>query len=75
MKQRKTVFGVSYHFVKVKPNKATGYEKSGVGNAFKITGVEKTIVDCFDLPQYSGGYAGSTRSITYEWIAARWVKF
>ena len=58
LKQRKTVFGVSYHFVKVKPNKATGYEKSGVGNhAFKITGVEKTIVDCFDLPQYSGGYA------------------
>ncbi len=58
LKKNKAVFGVSYHFVKVKPNKATGYEVSGVGNhAFKITGVEKTILDCFDLPQYSGGYA------------------
>jgi predicted transcriptional regulator of viral defense system len=58
LKKNKTVFGVSYHFVKVKPCKATGYEVSGVGNhAFKITSVEKTIADCFDLPQYSGGYA------------------
>lgn len=58
LKINKKVFGVSYHFVKVKPSKATCYEVSGVGNhAFKITSVEKTIVDCFDLPQYSGGYA------------------
>ena len=58
LKKNKAVFGVSYHFVKVKPTKATGYQLSGVGNhAFKITGVEKTIADCFDLPQYSGGYA------------------
>ncbi len=58
LKKNKTVFGVNYHFIKVKSNKATCYEISGVGNhAFKITVVEKTIVDCFDLPQYSGGYA------------------
>lgn len=58
LKKNKAVFGVNYNFVKVKPGKATGYEVSGVGNhAFKITGVEKTIADCFDLPQYSGGYA------------------
>lgn len=58
LKKNKTVFGVNYHFIKVKSNKATCYEISGVGNhAFKLTAVEKTIVDCFDLPQYSGGYA------------------
>lgn len=58
LKKNKTVFGVSYYFIKVKPTKATGYEVSGVGNhQYKITNIEKTIVDCFDLPQYSGGYA------------------
>lgn len=58
LKKNKTVFGVTYHFIKVKQAKATGYEKSGIGNhTFTLTSVEKTIVDCFDLPEYSGGYA------------------
>jgi predicted transcriptional regulator of viral defense system len=58
LKLSKTVFGVNYHFVKVKPSKASGYEKTGYGNhAFWITNIEKTIVDCFDLPAYNGGYA------------------
>jgi predicted transcriptional regulator of viral defense system len=58
LKIHKTVFGVNYHFVKVKPSKANCYEKSGYGNnAFWLTNIEKTIVDCFDLPAYNGGYA------------------
>jgi predicted transcriptional regulator of viral defense system len=33
-----------------------GIMTEGYGNnAFRITDVEKTIVDCFDLPAYSGG--------------------
>jgi len=29
----------------------------GYGNEqFKVTDVEKTLLDCFDLPQHSGGY-------------------
>ena len=51
------VFGVNYHFVKVRPYKMTGIIKTGIGtNQFRITDIEKTIVDCFDLPNYSGGY-------------------
>lgn len=56
-KKNKTVFGVAYQFIKVKPQKLTGIEWQGHGNnRFRITGKEKTIADCFDLPQYSGGY-------------------
>jgi predicted transcriptional regulator of viral defense system len=51
------VFGVPYQFVKIIPKKRGGIQKEGVGNhIFTITNVEKTFVDCFDLPQYSGGY-------------------
>ena len=58
LKVNKNVFGVNYQFVKVKPSKAVCYELTGFGNnAYKITTIEKTIVDCFDLPEYSGGYA------------------
>lgn len=51
------IFGVKYQFVKVRPHKMTGIIKTGIGtNQFRITDVEKTIIDCFDLPNYSGGY-------------------
>lgn len=57
LKISKTVFGIQYHFITVKPFKAVCYEQSGFGNnTFKITTIEKTIVDCFDLPDYNGGY-------------------
>jgi predicted transcriptional regulator of viral defense system len=38
--------------------KLSGYKKVGYGNhQYNISDVEKTIVDCFDLPNYGGGYA------------------
>jgi predicted transcriptional regulator of viral defense system len=56
-KENKDVFGVHYQFVKVRPRKFIGTSIQGVGsNQFKITDIEKTIVDCFDLVQYSGGF-------------------
>jgi len=56
-KSNTEIFGVNYQFVKVRPHKMTGIIKTGVGtNQFKITDVEKTIIDCFDLPKYSGGF-------------------
>jgi predicted transcriptional regulator of viral defense system len=56
-KKSKAIFGVLYQFIKVRPDKMAGIVTSGYGNLkFKITDVEKTIVDCFDLPAYSGGY-------------------
>ncbi len=56
-KKNKEILGVQYHFIKVKLKKLTGFEKWGVGaNQFRITDVEKTIIDCFDQVKYSGGF-------------------
>lgn len=56
-KQNKIIFGVRYKFIQVKEQKLIGFKTIGYGNhQFRITDVEKTIVDCFDLPQYGGGY-------------------
>jgi len=56
-KRHKTIFGVRYQFVKIMPEKMMGIVTQGYGNhQFRMTQVEKTIVDCFHLPQYSGGY-------------------
>lgn len=55
----KVVFGIGtmFHFITVKQDKLTGYKTLGYGNhTYSMTDVEKTIVDCFDLPQYAGGY-------------------
>lgn len=59
----KTVFGVGYKFVKISRPKREGIISFGHGNhVYSITDMEKTIVDCFDLPQYSGGYAELIRA-------------
>ena len=43
-----------------------GIEFQGYGNhQFRITDKEKTIVDCFDLPQYFGGYEELIRAFAY----------
>lgn len=56
-KTDKSVFGVTYQFVKVKASKRAGIQSLGYGNhQYRITDIEKTLVDCFDLPQYAGGY-------------------
>jgi len=64
-KLNKSIFGTAYKFVKVTDNKYTGYNTVGSGNhKFRITDVEKTLVDCFDLVQYSGGYAELIRAFS-----------
>jgi predicted transcriptional regulator of viral defense system len=63
LKRDKTVFGIRYKFVKIARSKRDGIEQEGYGNrTFWITDKEKTIVDCFDLPEYSGGYAELIRA-------------
>lgn len=65
VKNSKTVFGVHYQFVKIKETKRVGVITQGFGNhQYKITDKEKTLVDCFDLPQYSGGYAELIRAFS-----------
>lgn len=64
VKQDKRVFGVAYQFVKINPRKQIGAVTWGKGNhQYQITDKEKTIVDCFDLPQYAGGYAELIRAL------------
>lgn len=69
LKRDKTVFGVQYQFVKVKPEKISGIETAGYGNhSYKRTDKEKTIVDCFDLPEYGGEFPGIIRAFANnEW--------
>ena len=62
-KRDKTVFGVYYKFIKIAESKRAGVVQEGYGNhSFRITTLEKTLADCFDLPQYSGGYAELLRA-------------
>jgi predicted transcriptional regulator of viral defense system len=57
-KRSKKVFEVQYKFIRVLNKKIAGIQIQGFGNRqFRMTDIEKTIVDCFDKPQYSGGYA------------------
>jgi predicted transcriptional regulator of viral defense system len=56
-KADKKVFNVLFKFIQVKTEKICGITQMGYGNEqFKVTDVEKTLLDCFDLPQHSGGY-------------------
>lgn len=53
----KSVFGTTYNFVTVPDRKYVGIINNGYGNlSYPISELEKTIVDCFDLPRYSGGF-------------------
>lgn len=71
VKSQKEVFGVNYQFVKIAPGKRTGIVKEGYGNhSYNITDVEKTMVDCFDLPQHSGGYAELIRAFASAKLSA-----
>src|SRR5690606_20401258 len=63
-KNDKSILGTSYKFVRIAPNKKVGIIHTGYGSLqYPITDVEKTIVDCFDLPQHSGGYAELIRAV------------
>ena len=71
-KEQKSIAGTTFQFVKLKPTKITGIIKQGYGsNAFSMTDVEKTIIDCFDLPQYSGGYAELIRAFSVASLDAQ----
>jgi predicted transcriptional regulator of viral defense system len=56
-KRDKTIIGVEYKFVTIPERKRIGITTDGYGNnSYPITDIEKTIIDCFDLPKYSGGF-------------------
>lgn len=71
-KNEKTVFGTKYQFVNVAESKRTGIITEGFGNhSYRITDIEKTIVDCFDLAQYSGGYAELIRAFNEAKLSSK----
>ena len=62
-KADREVFGVRCRFVKVKREAYTGIMQMGYGSdGFPVTDREKTLIDCFCLPEYSGGYAELLRA-------------
>jgi len=63
-KQSKTVLNVYYQFITVKENKFFGFHKEWTGNDFfYITDLEKTIIDCFDMPKYAGGFNEAVKGL------------
>ncbi len=72
VKKDKTIFGTAYKFIKIAKEKRTGIIKEGYGsNAYYITDIEKTIIDCFVLPQYSGGYAELLRAFQQAKLSSK----
>lgn len=64
-KKDKSVFGAKYKFIQIAKRKSCGLDTFGYGShKYQITNVEKTIIDCFDLPEYSGGYAELLRAFS-----------
>ena len=64
-KKDKIILGTPYKFIKIALYKRAGIIWNGFGNGkYPLTDVEKTIIDCFDLPQYSGGYAELIRALS-----------
>lgn len=63
-KKDKIILGTAYKFVTIASSKRAGIMWEGFGNnRYPVTDIEKTIIDCFDLPQYSGGYAELIRAL------------
>lgn len=51
-----TIFGLDYQIVHIKKEKFFGLQKEWIEESpVCITDKEKTIIDCFDKPRYSGG--------------------
>ncbi len=56
-KGSKTIRGIRYQYVWLQTHKIFGYSTIGYGNhQYRVADLEKTLIDCFDKPQYSGGY-------------------
>ena len=67
-----TFRNLRYKFIKVDSRKLFGYKDFGYGNhKYRMTDVEKTIVDSFDLPQYSGWYQETIKAFNNAKLNAR----
>lgn len=56
-KRNANLFGTTVQFVSVLPRKNIGITQNGYGdNAYPITDIEMTLIDCFDQPRYAGDF-------------------
>jgi len=56
-KNNKLFRGFFFRFIKIRPHKYFGFcEEENRDGEFRVTDPEKTILDCFDLPQYATTY-------------------
>jgi predicted transcriptional regulator of viral defense system len=76
-KRNVTVFDVRYQFIKVKSQKLAGIEIAGNSNhTYRITDQEKTIIDCFDLPEYGGEFPAIIRAFaTNNWDEQKLIDY
>lgn len=59
-----TVMYIDFRFIKVKETKASHYDTIGRGNGkFKVSNIEKTIIDCLDHPEYGPGWTELIKAI------------
>lgn len=57
-KHSKMVFGNRFSFIRIRPHKEFGaLEINGQDGSFRVTDIEKTILDCLDLPKYVNSYS------------------
>ncbi|MHA1300169.1 MAG: type IV toxin-antitoxin system AbiEi family antitoxin domain-containing protein [Candidatus Helarchaeota archaeon] len=65
-KQNLEIFGVKYKIIRIKKEKFFGIEKNWIDEfQINITDKEKTIVDCLDKPEYSGGIIEVAKALKY----------
>ncbi|MFH1777539.1 MAG: hypothetical protein ABH952_08295 [Candidatus Omnitrophota bacterium] len=61
-KKEKEVLNIRYKFITISKDKFFGFEKEWIRHYFYfITDMEKTIIDCFDLPEYAGGFSEAVK--------------
>ncbi len=61
------IFGLDYRIIRIKNEKFFGLRKEWIEETqINITDKEKTIVDCLDKPQYSGGIAEIAKALRHD---------
>ena len=65
-KKNKIIFGIQHYYSQKTSAKIGGFTMEGYGTLqYKMANVEQTIVDAFDKPKYSGGYAEIIKAFHY----------
>lgn len=65
--QEITIFGIKYKIIRIKKEKMFGTEKAWFEETqINLTNREKTIIDCLDKPQYSGGIIEVAKALRTE---------